>query len=84
MYTRDETSRYTELMPTQSAGIHAADGTQIVILKPSFRRQHAGFGLYEISGLAWSASAACAASTFPPMAARAGRKRHHRSCCPKR
>jgi len=86
LYTRDETSRYTELMPDGKAREFMLQmEPKSVILKPSFGVNMQGSGYYEISGLAWSGLAACAASTFPPMAARAGRKRPSPvPCCPKR
>jgi sulfane dehydrogenase subunit SoxC len=52
---RDETSHYTELMPSGKARqFMFAQATKSVILKPSFGMTMKGAGLYEISGLAWS------------------------------
>lgn len=52
---RDETSHYTELMPTGKARqFMFAMGAKSVIVKPSFGITMKGAGLYEISGLAWS------------------------------
>lgn len=52
---RDETSHYTELMPSGKARqFMFAQGAKSVILKPSFGMTMNGAGLYEISGLAWS------------------------------
>jgi len=80
MYTRDETSRYTELMPDGKARDSCCRGTKSVILKPSFGVNMQGSGYYEISGLALVRPRPRAPRRqFPPMAARAGRKRHSRS-----
>jgi len=55
MYTRDETSRYTELMPDGKAREFMLQmEPKSVILKPSFGMNMQGPGYYEISGLAWS------------------------------
>jgi sulfane dehydrogenase subunit SoxC len=55
MYTRDETSRYTELMPDGKAREFMLQmEPKSVILKPSFGVNMQGSGYYEISGLAWS------------------------------
>ncbi len=52
---RDETSHYTELMPSGKARqFMFAMGAKSVIVKPSFGMTMKGAGLYEISGLAWS------------------------------
>jgi sulfane dehydrogenase subunit SoxC len=52
---RDETSHYTELMPSGKARQFTFPmGAKSVILKPSFGMTMQGPGLYEISGLAWS------------------------------
>jgi sulfane dehydrogenase subunit SoxC len=52
---RDETSHYTELMPSGKARqFMFAQGAKSAILKPSFGMSMKGPGLYEISGLAWS------------------------------
>lgn len=54
-YTRDETSRYTELMPDGKAREFMLQmEPKSVILKPSFGMAMQGPGYYEISGLAWS------------------------------
>jgi sulfane dehydrogenase subunit SoxC len=55
MYTRDETSRYTELMPDGKAREFMLQmEPKSVILKPSFGMGMQGPGYYEISGVAWS------------------------------
>jgi len=55
MYARDETSRYTELMPDGKAREFMLQmEPKSVILKPSFGINMQGAGYYEISGLAWS------------------------------
>jgi sulfane dehydrogenase subunit SoxC len=55
MYSRDETSRYTELMPDGKAREFMLEmEPKSVILKPSFGLNMQGPGYYEISGLAWS------------------------------
>jgi sulfane dehydrogenase subunit SoxC len=55
MYTRDETSRYTELMPDGKAREFMLQmEPKSVILKPSFGMTMQGAAYYEISGLAWS------------------------------
>jgi sulfane dehydrogenase subunit SoxC len=52
---RDETSHYTELMPSGKARQFLfAMGAKSAILKPSFGMSMKGSGVYEISGLAWS------------------------------
>jgi sulfane dehydrogenase subunit SoxC len=52
---RDETSHYTELMPSGKARqFMFAQGAKSAIMKPSFGMTVKGPGLYEISGLAWS------------------------------
>jgi sulfane dehydrogenase subunit SoxC len=52
---RDETSHYTELMPSGKARqFMFLMGAKSVIVKPSFGMTMKGPGLYEISGLAWS------------------------------
>jgi sulfane dehydrogenase subunit SoxC len=52
---RDETSHYTELMPSGKARQFLfAMGAKSVIVKPSFGMSMKGAGIYEISGLAWS------------------------------
>ncbi len=52
---RDETSHYTELMPSGKARqFMFHQGAKSVIIKPSFGMSMKGPGLYEISGLAWS------------------------------
>jgi sulfane dehydrogenase subunit SoxC len=52
---RDETSHYTELMPSGKARqFMFAMGAKSAIVKPSFGMTMKGAGLYEISGLAWS------------------------------
>jgi sulfane dehydrogenase subunit SoxC len=55
MYARDETSRYTELMPDGKAREFMLQmEPKSLILKPSFGMNMQGPGYYEISGLAWS------------------------------
>ncbi len=55
MYSRDETSRYTELLPDGKAREFMLQmEPKSVILKPSFGLSMQGPGYYEISGLAWS------------------------------
>jgi sulfane dehydrogenase subunit SoxC len=52
---RDETSHYTELMPSGKARqFMFLMGAKSAIVKPSFGMTMKGPGLYEISGLAWS------------------------------
>jgi sulfane dehydrogenase subunit SoxC len=52
---RDETSHYTELMPSGKARqFMFLQQAKSAILKPSFGMTMKGPGLYEISGLAWS------------------------------
>ena len=52
---RDETSHYTELMPSGKARQFLfAMGAKSIIVKPSFGMSMKGAGIYEISGLAWS------------------------------
>ena len=52
---RDETSHYTELMPTGKARqFMFLQSAKAAIMKPSFGMTMKGAGLYEISGLAWS------------------------------
>lgn len=52
---RDETSHYTELMPSGKARqFMFLQGAKCAIMKPSFGMIMKGAGLYEISGLAWS------------------------------
>lgn len=54
-YTKDETSRYSELMPGGKARIFTLPApVKSVILRPSFGLTMSGPGLYEVSGLAWS------------------------------
>jgi sulfane dehydrogenase subunit SoxC len=55
MHTRDETSRYSELMPDGKARQFMLQfEPKSLILKPSFGMSMQGPGVYEISGLAWS------------------------------
>jgi sulfane dehydrogenase subunit SoxC len=52
---RDETSHYTELMPSgKSRQYMFLQAVKSAIIKPSFGMTMKGPGLYEISGLAWS------------------------------
>jgi sulfane dehydrogenase subunit SoxC len=53
--TKDETSKYSELMPDGRARQFMLEmGPKSVILKPSFGMTMQGRGFYEISGIAWS------------------------------
>jgi sulfane dehydrogenase subunit SoxC len=55
--TKDETSKYTDLMPDGKARQFTFPlGAKSVITRPSFGMTMNGSGLYEISGLAWSGS----------------------------
>jgi sulfane dehydrogenase subunit SoxC len=55
MYTKDETSRYTELMPDGKAREFMLQmEPKSIIVKPSFGMNMRGQGYYEISGVAWS------------------------------
>jgi sulfane dehydrogenase subunit SoxC len=61
IYARDETSRYTELMPDGKAREFMLQmEPKSVILKPSVGMNMQGQGYYEISGLAWSGLGAVA------------------------
>jgi sulfane dehydrogenase subunit SoxC len=52
---RDETSHYTELMPSGRARQYMfPQAVKSAIIKPSFGMTMKGPGLYEVSGLAWS------------------------------
>jgi sulfane dehydrogenase subunit SoxC len=54
-HTKDETSKYSELMPDGRARQFMLEmGPKSVILKPSFGMNVPGQGFYEISGIAWS------------------------------
>lgn len=54
-HTKDETSKYTELMPDgKSRQFTYAMGVKSTITHPSFGMTMSGPGYYEISGLAWS------------------------------
>jgi sulfane dehydrogenase subunit SoxC len=54
-HTKDETSKYSELMPDGRARQFMLEmEPKSVILKPSFGMNMPGRGYYEISGLAWS------------------------------
>ena len=54
-HTKDETSRYSELMPDGRARqFMLTMGVKSVITRPSFGLTMKGPGFYEISGLAWS------------------------------
>ena len=54
-HTKDETSKYTELMPDgQSRQFTYVMGVKSTITHPSFGMTMSGPGIYEISGLAWS------------------------------
>ena len=55
--TRDETSKYTDLMPDGRARMFTFPmGVKSVITSPSGRMTMHGPGLYQISGIAWSGS----------------------------
>ncbi|MSO71504.1 MAG: sulfite dehydrogenase [Alphaproteobacteria bacterium] len=55
MHTRDETSKYTELMPDGKARQFTLPlGPKSVITHPSYGMKIQGPGYYEISGIAWS------------------------------
>jgi sulfane dehydrogenase subunit SoxC len=57
LFTKDETSRYSELMPDGKARIFMLQlGVKSVITRPSFGLNMQGPGVYEISGMAWSGS----------------------------
>lgn len=54
-YTRDETSKYSDLLPDGRAELFTLEmAVKSIITRPSFGLDMAGPGLYEISGLAWS------------------------------
>jgi sulfane dehydrogenase subunit SoxC len=54
-YTKDETSKYTDLLPDGRARIFTLDmGVKSFITKPCFGRDMRGAGLYEVSGVAWT------------------------------
>jgi len=54
-HTRDETSKYSDLMPDGKARQFTfAMGVKSIITRPSFGLAMQGSGLYEITGLAWS------------------------------
>lgn len=54
-HTKDETSKYTELMPDgTSRQFWLEHGPKSVIVRPSFGVNLTGEGFYEISGIAWS------------------------------
>jgi sulfane dehydrogenase subunit SoxC len=54
-HTKDETSKYSELMPDGRARQFMLEmGPKSVILKPSYGMNVPGQGFYEISGIAWS------------------------------
>ncbi len=58
-HTKDETSKYTELMPDGKARQFTYTmGVKSTITHPSFGMTMAGPGLYEISGFAWSGAGA--------------------------
>jgi len=54
-YTKDETSKYTELLPDGTANIFSLTmDAKSAITRPALPHSMAGFGFYEVSGLAWS------------------------------
>jgi len=58
-HTRDETSKYSELMSDGRARQFMLEmGPKSVILKPSFGMNLPARGYYEISGIAWSGAGA--------------------------
>ena len=70
--TKDETSKYTDLMPDGTARQFTFEmDAKSLITFPSGGQKLAGPGFYEITGLAWSAAAASSASRSRPMAAKA-------------
>jgi sulfane dehydrogenase subunit SoxC len=57
VHSRDETSRYTDLMADGRARQFVLQyAAKSIIVKPGFGQAMRGPGLYEISGLAWSGS----------------------------
>lgn len=55
MHTKDETSKYSDLMPDGKARQFTFElGVKSIITFPSFGHKLEGGGLYEVSGLAWS------------------------------
>ena len=80
--TRQETSRYTDLMPDGKAREFSfIMEAKSVITHPSGGHRLKGQGFHEISGLAWGGSGASGASTCRPTAAPAGGRRRCRSRC---
>ncbi|MAG32896.1 MAG: sulfite dehydrogenase [Deltaproteobacteria bacterium] len=62
MHTRDETSKYTELLPDGRARQFTLTmGVKSIITRPSAGMTMQGPGFYEISGLAWSGAGRVAA-----------------------
>jgi sulfane dehydrogenase subunit SoxC len=60
-HTRDETSKYTDLIPDGKARQFTfAMGVKSIITRPSFGLAMQGPGLYEITGLAWSGAGSIA------------------------
>ena len=58
-YSREETSKYTELLPNGKAEMFSLEmGVKSVITTPSGTMQLGRKGVYEISGLAWSGAGA--------------------------
>jgi sulfane dehydrogenase subunit SoxC len=54
-YTKDETSKYTELMPDGKARIFTFEmDAKSIITRPSGGQKISGQGFHEITGLAWS------------------------------
>jgi sulfane dehydrogenase subunit SoxC len=54
-HTKDETSKYTDVIPGGKALQFTFEmGVKSVITRPSFGRNLAGAGFYEVSGIAWS------------------------------
>ena len=55
--TKDETSKYTDLLPNGRAEMFTFPmGVKSVITSPSGTQKMQGAGLYQISGVAWSGS----------------------------
>jgi sulfane dehydrogenase subunit SoxC len=74
-FTRDETSRYTELMPDGKARQFMLQmEPKSVILKPSFGMNMQGPAIMKSPDSPGPAWGRVRASIFPPMAARPGRK----------
>ncbi|NND93047.1 MAG: sulfite dehydrogenase [Granulosicoccus sp.] len=54
-YTKDETSKYSDLLPDGTANLFSLKmGVKSAITRPALPYKMAGKGFYEVSGLAWS------------------------------